>query len=87
MLNYNTLMANTAHAYDVLENEVLTLPREDRSKLATRLLESLDRDDELSPEWLEEIRRRAKDIDEGKTKLIPSEEVWKQVNERFGTDL
>ena len=45
-------MVNAAISYEQLESGVLNLPREDRSKLATRLLVSLEDDDfELSPEW------------------------------------
>ncbi len=36
---------------------------------------------ELSPEWKEEILRRAKEVEEGKVKLIPAEEVFRQCRE------
>ena len=83
MLNYSPHMASSAELYDQVKDEALHLPREDRSRLASRLLESLDRDDEISPEWLAEVRRRTKDIDEGRTKLISSEDAWKQINKEF----
>ncbi len=86
MLNYNPRMASTAELYDQVKDEALHLPREDRSRLASRLLESLDRDDEISPEWLVEVRRRTKDIDEGRTKLISSEDAWKQINKEFSSN-
>ena len=79
-------MASTAELYDQVKDEALHLPREDRSRLASRLLESLDRDDEISPEWLTEVRRRTKDIDEGRTKLISSGDAWKQINKEFSTN-
>jgi hypothetical protein len=70
-------MANSAISYEQLENGALHLPREDRSKLASRLLVSLEDDDfELSPEWAEELDRR----DEGKAEMITSEELWKRIN-------
>jgi len=79
-------MPVTIQSYQSLEEEVLHLPRVDRSKLASRLLESLDEDEhELSPEWREELRRRVSDIDAGNAKLIPAEALWKEVNQRFGT--
>lgn len=79
-------MADTVQSYQHLEEKVLHLSRVDRSKLASRLLESLDDDDsELSPEWREELQRRVSNIDSGKTKLIPAEDLWKEVNQRFGT--
>ncbi len=53
---------------------------------AEKLLESLDLEDQPGPEWVGELRRRARDIDEDRAKLVPSAEVWEQVNGRFGTD-
>ncbi|MEO0515254.1 MAG: addiction module protein [Planctomycetota bacterium] len=38
----------------------------------------------LSPEWDEEIGRRIKEIDEGKVKMIPWEDVEKQMREIIG---
>jgi putative addiction module component (TIGR02574 family) len=79
-------MVDNAISYELLENGALHLPREDRSKLAGRLLESLeDEDVELSPEWAEELDRRVKEMDEGTAKMISSEEAWKEINQRFGT--
>jgi putative addiction module component (TIGR02574 family) len=79
-------MAGTIQSYQHLEEEVLHLPRVDRSKLASRLLESLDEDEhELSPEWREELQRRVSDIDAGNAILIPAEALWKEANQRFGT--
>ena len=66
--------------------EVLSLPLTDRTYLAEKLLESLDLEDQPGPEWVGELRRRARDIDEGRAKLVPSAEAWEQVNGRFGTD-
>lgn len=81
-------MANAAISYEQLENGALHLPREDRSKLASRLLVSLEDDDfELSPEWAEELDRRVKELDEGKAEMITSEELWKRINQRFGTSV
>jgi putative addiction module component (TIGR02574 family) len=71
-----------------LIEEVLHLPRTDRSYIASRLIESLDDDDfKLSPEWAEELDRRVKSIDDGTAKMISSEDLWKEVNQRFGTNL
>lgn len=81
-------MANAAISYEQLENGALHLPREDRSKLASRLLVSLEDDDfELSPEWAEELDRRVKGMDEGKAEMITFDELWKRINQRFGTSV
>ena len=58
----------------------LQLPHAERALLAERLLESLDDTDAdftLSPEWQAEIARRVADIESGKAKLIPAEDVFR----------
>lgn len=78
-------MSVTTVSYRRLEDEVLHLPRTDRSQLASRLLESLEEDEhELSPEWREELQRRVASIDAGKAKLIGAEDLWKEIGQRFG---
>ena len=60
--------------------EALHLSRESRAFLAEKLLESLDYEEvsEVSPEWMEEIRRRCREIDDGTAKLIPAEQVFEE---------
>ena len=72
----------TSVPYEQVKDEALQLPLEDRSRLASRLLESLDDDDDVSPEWLEEIRRRVKEIKNGTAKMVPHDEVMSNVRER-----
>ena len=72
----------TSVPYEQVRDEALQLPLEDRSRLASRLLESLDDDDDVSPEWLEEIRRRVKEIKNGTAKMVPHDEVMSNVRER-----
>jgi putative addiction module component (TIGR02574 family) len=77
-------MADTIQSYQRLEDEVLHLPRMVRSQLASRLIESLAEDErELSPEWREELQRRVAGIEAGETKLIPAEDLWKGIGQRF----
>ncbi|MCX6878081.1 MAG: addiction module protein [Verrucomicrobia bacterium] len=79
-------MAVTPQTYQRLEEEVLHLPRVDRSQLACRLLESPDEDEhELTPEWCEELQRRASAIDAGKAILMPSAALWNEINQHLGT--
>ena len=54
-----------------LVNEALALPEASRAFLAEKLLESLDYDEDftVSDEWREEIRRRCKELDDGKSRL------------------
>ena len=76
-------MAGTAHSYEELEGEALHLSLPERSRLATRLLESLDDGDDVSDEWLGEVRQRVKSIDDGTAKLIPHAEVMTSVRKRI----
>jgi putative addiction module component (TIGR02574 family) len=68
-----------------LEEQALRLPPKERSELAHRLLVSLEGDPEDSPEaiakaWDEEIARRVADMEAGRTKWIPAEEVFKEID-------
>lgn len=77
-----------AATYEEIEEAILHLPLPQRSRLAAVLIESLDDDGTgVSPEWREEIERRARDIDSGASRTITGEAVWNRVNERFGTAL
>jgi putative addiction module component (TIGR02574 family) len=63
-----------------LEEQALSLPAEDRARLANDLLDSLDRlsPAELRTLWLDEAARRAGQLDRGEAQLIPAEEVAKK---------
>ena len=68
---------------------VLQLPAEVRSELADRLLASLEEaEEQLSSEereklWTEEAERRSREMDEGKVKGIPLDEVLADAREGF----
>ncbi|MFB6372820.1 MAG: addiction module protein, partial [Bradymonadaceae bacterium] len=47
-----------ASAPEQLEAAVLALPREQRARLAERLIASLDEDDDIGEAWRDEVRRR-----------------------------
>lgn len=68
-----------------IETQALHLPIEERAKLAQRLLESLDdlSEEEAEKLWLQEARRRAREIDEGKVKLVPAEVVERRIRARL----
>lgn len=61
--------------------EALQLPVQERAALASRLLASLDEqvDEGVDAAWGEEIAKRLKDIDEGKVKMVPWEEVRREM--------
>ncbi|MBI3725589.1 addiction module protein [bacterium] len=77
----------TREARELLER-ALKLPVKERGKLAKRLLESCDEEEtedpaEVEKAWAEEIKRRVREIDEGRVKGIPHEEVMAHVRDRL----
>ncbi len=63
-----------------LSHKARALPPEDRVRLAEELLASVQEvDAEAEAAWEEEIKRRIAEIDSGKAKLIPAEEVFAEV--------
>jgi putative addiction module component (TIGR02574 family) len=66
----------TQETNDLLK-KALALPDEDRAVLAGVLIDSLDPSTESSAEeaWNQEIARRVEELDSGKAKTIPWDEV------------
>ena len=63
-----------------IEEQAMQLPPKERSELAHRLIVSLDGEPDDTPEaiaksWDEEIARRVADMEAGRTKWIPADEV------------
>lgn len=63
-----------------MENQALQLSPKERGELIHRLIVSLEGEPEDTPEaiaqaWDEEIARRVADMDAGRTKWIPADEV------------
>ena len=70
--------------FDEVLSAALSLSPNARAMLADHLLSSLDTENEKRIEaiWAEEAERRARAIDEGRTELIPGEEVMARIRER-----
>lgn len=72
-----------------LEEQILSLDRKDRGRLASKILESLEgADDDISEEeniklWAEEAARRNEEMESGKVKGIPYEEVIKELRAKY----
>ena len=65
-----------------LEAAVLSLPKDERARLAERLIASLDEDPEIEAAWAAEIRRRLDAIDRGEVDMIPAEDVLAEARRR-----
>jgi len=72
----------TRKAQQILR-EALSLPPKARADLAGTLLHSLDvvDDPDVEEAWAAEIERRIKDVESGKSQLIP----WTQVRRRLNS--
>jgi putative addiction module component (TIGR02574 family) len=66
---------------DELLKKALTLPAQDRATLAGSLIDSLDETDEelAQAAWNDEITRRIEELDSGKAKTVPWDEVRRRI--------
>jgi putative addiction module component (TIGR02574 family) len=70
---------------DELINEAMSLPVELRARLVDELLKSLNPSQaEIDELWAAEAERRVGEIESGKVKPIPGEQVFKELRERLG---
>lgn len=78
----------SAAAKEIVE-AALRLDPQVRAEVAEEILESLADSTygELSPAWEAELDRRAEDIDKGRVKLIPAEEVFAELEGLLRTGL
>lgn len=66
-----------ANLVEELSAQARTLPPADRVRLAEELLATVhEPDNEVEAAWHEEIQIRIADMDAGRAKLIPAEEVF-----------
>jgi putative addiction module component (TIGR02574 family) len=66
-----------------LETEALKLPPVERERLAMKLLSSVEFELEFEAEWIEEVERRAREIDEGTVETIPADQVIREALDRL----
>jgi len=71
---------------DRVIDEALSLPSNVPLSLVERLLTSLNLpiDEEINRLWAEEAERRVSQIEEGKAKLVPGEEVFAKIRAKHG---
>ena len=67
-----------------IAEKALKLPSAARASLAEILLESLDYEEDflISDEWTNEIQKRCREIDEGKTQLISADDAMAQLEKK-----
>ena len=70
---------------DELINEAISLPVELRAQLVEELLKSLNPSQaEIDALWATEAERRVAEIEAGKVRLIPGEQVFSELRKRLG---
>jgi len=75
----------TPQVSEVLE-KALALSTQERGLLIDHLIESLDEgppEEGVEEAWAEEIKRRVDDIRSGKVKMIPGEQVLRELAKEF----
>jgi putative addiction module component (TIGR02574 family) len=74
----------TQPAFELLQ-KALALSDEERAELAVSLIDSLDKpvDAGVESAWNLEIARRIEDLDSGKAKAIPWEEVQRRISAKL----
>lgn len=60
---------------ETIEAQALSLPLEERARLADRLITSLFEDQNIEDAWSIEVEHRIQDIESGRNKLIPASEA------------
>jgi putative addiction module component (TIGR02574 family) len=65
-----------------IADEALSLPAQSRAFLAEKLLESLDREEDLpaSDAWIAEVKKRCQEFEDGLALGIPAEEVFAELD-------
>ena len=65
--------------------QALDLPIEDRLALIDKLLHSanLPTSTEIDQLWIREVKRRCRDVDEGKSNIIQGEDVFRKIEKKY----
>ena len=65
--------------------EALNLPIDDRLSLIDKLMGSanLPTQKDIDQAWSKEVERRCKEVEDGQARLIPGDEVFAKIRQRF----
>ncbi|MGC1272420.1 MAG: addiction module protein [Planctomycetaceae bacterium] len=62
-----------------IESTVLALPREDRARLAERLMDSLDDEKSVEAAWRATVRRRVEELRNGTARTVDGDGVFESL--------
>ncbi len=68
---------------DEVESAALQLPREERARLAERLISSLEEESDVERAWIEEAERRYERYRAGETRVVPAADVIARMRQRL----
>ncbi|MDD5261707.1 MAG: addiction module protein [Methylacidiphilales bacterium] len=73
-------------SFEEVIDQALTLPLEQRSRLASVLINSLECNDDapLSPQWLQEIKKRARELENGSVEGLSLQDFENYVEKQLG---
>ena len=68
-----------------IQQEIRELSDSEKEALLRQLWEELDgpADADVEAAWLEEVERRAREIDDGRVDLVPADEVFAKIEASF----
>ena len=68
-----------------IESRALQLSAKERARLAERLISSLDEaaDPQNETVWLEEVERRLDELESGRVRAVPAEQVFKDARQKL----
>ena len=71
--------------FEKITSETLSLPTVERAELAEILIQSLDEkeDEDIRSAWLQEIRKRDREIRSGKAVLKPVDQVLREARDQL----
>jgi len=70
----------------IIQQEIRHLSAAEKEEVLRTLLEELDGppDPDVEAAWLEEVERRAREVDAGQVKCIPADEVFSKLDTLLG---
>ena len=66
-----------------LEHQLLSLPAEERARLAERLLASFEPESEIQAAWMQVAQKRRDEVLSGKVQLVPGDEALARIRARL----
>lgn len=82
------IVAGVSKLFEEIQTKALSLPPEERERLAAELIYSLDDAplNEIDAAWIEEAERRYEEWRSGKAEMIPGDQFFSDLRRELGCD-